>query len=70
MINPLPPREIYRKFRALGFQGPLKGGRHYFMVKDRLKVRVPNPHGEEISSGLIREILRQAGISPEDWEKA
>ena len=70
MINPLPPREIHRKFRALGFQGPYKGGKHYFMVKGRLKVRVPNPHGQDISRDLIREILRQAGISPEDWEKA
>lgn len=70
MINPLPPREIYRKFRALGFEGPLQGGRHYFMKKGQLKVRVPNPHGEDISRGLIREILRQANIKPEDWEKA
>jgi predicted RNA binding protein YcfA (HicA-like mRNA interferase family) len=70
MINPLPPREIYRKFRALGFEGPFQGGKHYFMRKGQLKVRVPNPHGQDISRGLIREILRQANITAEDWEKA
>lgn len=70
MINPLPPRDIYRKCRALGFEGPLKGGKHYFMKKGQLKIRVPNPHGEDISRSLIREILRQAHITPEEWERA
>jgi hypothetical protein len=33
-----------------------------------LKVRVSNPHRGEISAGLIAEILRQAGISKEQWK--
>lgn len=70
MINPLPPREIYRKFQALGFDGPFHGGKHSFMKKGKLTVRVPNPHGQDISRGLIREILRQANVNVEDWEKA
>lgn len=70
MIKPLPPREIYRKFRALGFDGPLRGSKHYFMKKGEHKVRVPNPHGQDISTGLIREILRQAKINPDAWERA
>jgi hypothetical protein len=31
------------------------------------KVRIPNPHGSEIGVSLLREILRQAGISHEAW---
>ena len=39
------------------------------MVRDDLKVRVPNPHGSgEISDSLLREILRQAGISKQEWD--
>ena len=39
------------------------------MVRDDLKVRVPNPHGSgEISDSLFREILRQAGISKQEWD--
>ena len=41
------------------------------MVKGRQKVRIPNPHsGKEINISLLKEILRQAGITNEDWERA
>ncbi|MEK9180425.1 MAG: type II toxin-antitoxin system HicA family toxin [Patescibacteria group bacterium] len=62
-------RKLVRKFRQLGFDGPYSGGRHLFMVKDGIKVRVPNPHQGDISKHLISEILRQAGISTKEWEK-
>jgi predicted RNA binding protein YcfA (HicA-like mRNA interferase family) len=38
-------KELIRKFRALGYVGPFSGGKHQFMVKDRHKIRIPNPHG-------------------------
>ena len=37
------------------------------MVKGTLKVRVPNPHEGDIGVGLLREILRQAHITDDDW---
>lgn len=41
------------------------------MVKRRQKIRVPNPHkARDIHISLLREILRQAGISFVDWENA
>ena len=64
-----PRREIIRKLRALGFEGPLPGGRHPIMKKGSLKVHVPNPHGEEIGIELLKRILRQAGVSERDWER-
>ena len=40
------------------------------MANGDLKVRIPNQHQKgEISDGLPNEILRQAEISNEDWEK-
>jgi predicted RNA binding protein YcfA (HicA-like mRNA interferase family) len=64
-------KELIRKFRALGYVGPFSGGKHQFMVKDRHKIRIPNPHGgKDISVGLLKEILRQANISESDWENA
>ena len=64
-------RELIRRFRALGFVGPVSGGRHQFMAKGARKVRIPNPHGgQAIHIGLVREILRQAGIAPDEWDKA
>ncbi|PIU99387.1 hypothetical protein COS59_00035 [Candidatus Wolfebacteria bacterium CG03_land_8_20_14_0_80_36_15] len=63
-------RKMIQKFRRLGFDGPYSGGRHLFMIKDKLKIRIPNPHRKDISRYLIAEILRQAGISPEEWDNA
>ncbi len=64
-------RELIRKLKHLGFAGPYSGGRHQFMVKGALKLRIPNPHGSnDIHVGLLREILRQGGINLEDWEQA
>jgi hypothetical protein len=40
------------------------------MKKDQLKVRVPNPHKGDISVGLVKELLRQAAISADDWDSA
>jgi len=62
-------RKLVQRFRKLGFDGPYSGGRHLFMAKGNLKVRVPNPHHGDISRELISEILRQAGISSKDWEE-
>ena len=67
MLNPVSLKKLIKKFRLLGFDGPYSGGRHLFMVKDSLKVRIPNPHRGDISKYLLAEILRQAGISNNDW---
>jgi len=69
MVSTLPRRELIRKFRALGYSGPFSGGKHQFMAKGSQKIRIPNPHIGDISLSLVKEILRQAGISNEDWDK-
>lgn len=61
-------RKLAQKFRKLGFDGPYSGGRHLFMTKGELKVRIPNPHKGDISKHLLAEILRQAGISAKEWD--
>lgn len=63
-------RKLVQKFRRLGFDGPYSGGRHLFMVKDDLKVRIPNPHRGDISRHLVAEILRQAGVDDDEWTPA
>ena len=63
-------RKLVQKFQRLGFDGPFSGGRHLFMVKGELKVHIPNPHRGDISKHLIAEILKQAGVSVDEWENA
>jgi predicted RNA binding protein YcfA (HicA-like mRNA interferase family) len=70
MVAAISRKELIRKFRALGYTGPFSGGKHQFMVKGRQKIRIPNPHMSEIGVSLLGEILRQAGIPSEEWDKA
>ncbi len=40
------------------------------MIKGRKKIRIPNPHGSgDIDVSLLKEILRQADVSDEEWDK-
>lgn len=64
-------KELINKFQNLGFEGPFSGAKHQFMKKGKLKVRIPNPHkSNEIHIGLIKEILRQANINEDEFDRA
>lgn len=67
-MKPVSRKELIRRLRALGFTGPYSGGRHQFMKREQLKLRIPNPHGEDISVQLLKLILKQAGIKEKQWE--
>lgn len=70
MSSAIQRRELIKKFKALGYSGPFSGGRHQFMIKGQKKIRIPNPHGSgDIHVSLLKEILRQAGISSDEWER-
>lgn len=71
MSSAIRRSELVKKFKTLGYSGPFSGGKHQFMIKGTKKIRIPNPHGNgDIHISLVKEILRQAGISGEEWEKA
>ena len=63
-------QELIQKLKNLGFEGPFSGGKHQFMKKGELKLRIPNPHkSKEIHISLIKEILRQAEINLEEFDR-
>lgn len=68
-LGPIKRRELVGCLHQLGFRGPFAGGKHQFMVKGSLRVRIPNPHREDIGKNLLRVILREAGIGIAEWEK-
>jgi predicted RNA binding protein YcfA (HicA-like mRNA interferase family) len=70
MVSAISRKELIRRFRALGYSGPFSGGKHQFMIKGKQKIRIPNPHAKDISISLVKEILQQAGISSQEWDKA
>ncbi|MCF8039596.1 MAG: type II toxin-antitoxin system HicA family toxin [Desulfohalobiaceae bacterium] len=68
---PISRRDLIKKLKKFDFSGPFSGGRHQFMVKGTLKVRIPNPHkSQDISDALLNEILRHAGITRSEFEKS
>jgi len=68
-FGPLSRKELIGHLKRLGFRGPFSGGKHQFMVKDELRLYVPNPHEGDIGRELLARILRQAGIDRGEWEK-
>ncbi len=74
----LEPQKCGRDARApsilvarLGWDGPLYRSDHPFMLKEgRAPLKIPNPHGQDISVDLLIRILRQAGISRKEWLRA
>ena len=68
-IKPIKQKELIRVPRKLDFIGPYSGGKHQFMVKEDLRIRIPNPHKKDIGKNLLKLILKEAEISKETWEK-
>jgi hypothetical protein len=58
---------LIQKLRDFGFEGPYSGTKHQFMKQGALKLRIPNPHEGDLSIELLRKILKQAGIDPEEF---
>ena len=67
MLSPVSRRELVRRLKEAGFEGPSKGGKHQFMHKGNLRVRLPNPHGPDIGVPLLSRLLKQADVSEELW---
>jgi predicted RNA binding protein YcfA (HicA-like mRNA interferase family) len=68
-LTPLKASAVVRKLRQLGFDGPLPGGKHRRMVHPDTGQIIPIPihKGKDVGLGLIREIVRELGITREEW---
>ena len=64
-LTPVTRRELVKKFKRLGWEGPFPGGDHAYMKKQSHKI--PIPKNQEIDTSLLRRILREADISREEW---
>jgi predicted RNA binding protein YcfA (HicA-like mRNA interferase family) len=68
-LGPIKRAELIRYLQILGFEGPYSGGKHQFMIKGMIRLRLPNPHQRDIGRELLARILKQAGIDRDTWEK-
>ena len=68
-FGPIKRSDLIRCLKKVGFDGPYSGGEHQLMIKGTHTLRLPNPHRGDIGKELLTRVLRQAGISKNDWEK-
>lgn len=59
-FGPVKRRDLIRYLGGLGFEGPFSGGKHQFLVKGEVVLRIPNPHQGDIGRELLARLLRQA----------
>jgi len=69
-MKPLPFREVKRKLEAAGFVEVAHSGSHIkFARATAAGTRTATvPKHREVASGTLRSVLRQAGISLEEFE--
>ncbi|MCU0426499.1 MAG: type II toxin-antitoxin system HicA family toxin [Candidatus Kapabacteria bacterium] len=67
-FGPIKRIEFIKALRKAGFEGPYSGGKHQFMQRGTVRLRVPNPHESDISRDLLARLLKQADISREEWQ--
>lgn len=68
-FGPIRRTDLVRYLRQMGFEGPYSGGKHQFMLRRDITIVLPNPHKRDLGKELLARILRQAGISRDDWEE-
>ncbi len=68
-FGPIKRKDLIKWLKKLDFDGPYSGGKHQFMVRDDITLRIPNPHRGDIGMELLSRILRQAQISKDEWER-
>ncbi|UCH27353.1 MAG: type II toxin-antitoxin system HicA family toxin [Trueperaceae bacterium] len=66
-LTPVSWRVLVKRLRELGFEGPFEGGKHPYMIRRETVLTLPNPHERDIGVALLSRLLRQAGISREQW---
>jgi hypothetical protein len=68
LVGPISRRDLIKSLRELGFDGPSAGRRHDTMSRGTTVIWIPNRHGGDISTALLLRVLKQAGISRDEWE--
>jgi len=68
-MSPISREELIRRLKRLGFDGPFAGGKHSFLIRGTRRLILPNPHRGDIGVGLLKRVLREAGVSEEEWNE-
>jgi len=70
-LDPLPYREVKKRLEAAGFVEHSQKGSHVKFVRttsEETRTAIVPKH-REIKIGTLRGILRQAGLSNDEWDE-
>ena len=66
----VPARRMVQFLRSLGFSQLRRRGSHrFFAHPDGRTATVPDHRGEDLGRGLIRSILRDVDVAPEEFTR-
>ncbi len=64
----LKSKQVVKALLLLGFEEVRQSGSHiFFSHKDGRTTVVPLHGGEDVGRGLLRQILREINVTPEDF---
>ncbi|HSE84436.1 MAG TPA: type II toxin-antitoxin system HicA family toxin [Thermodesulfobacteriota bacterium] len=70
--TPCKRRDVVRRLRQLGFDGPFSGTRHQFMIYKQHRLAIPSNNEYSVAQlrMMIREVERIIGreITAEEWK--
>ena len=67
----LKPKQVIKKFKKLGFIQDRQTGSHVIMYRKNDKRRVVIPlHVKDLAAGTLLAILRESGVTKEEFSKA
>jgi len=69
-IPALSGREVVDVFRRLGWEVSRQRGSHIVMTKEGHIASLSIPDHKEIAKGTLRSLIRAAGLTPEEFDKA
>ncbi len=69
-LRMLKARDVMRALRLIGFKAIRQSGSHvFFQHLDGRTTLVPHHGGEDIGRGLLRQILKEIELSPEEFTR-
>jgi len=69
-ISPINPQKLIKILQTAGFNLIRQKGSHIIMIDDKkTRIVIPVHPGKDVKPGLIRAIIKEAGLSREDFFK-
>jgi hypothetical protein len=72
-LTPIKRDDFINRLKALGFEGPMQGTNHAFMLYGRKRQTIPSDHEYDVE--LLQRLLREVGevmgrkVTRREWQE-